>query len=441
MKKLKILILFFSPCLVGWGPAQRPQESANIYAVIVGVAKYQDGQIENLKYSEKDAADFYNLLRSPVCGSVPEENIALLTGAKATRANVIKELISKFSRARDNDMIIFYCSGHGKGGEYEDNGYLLSYDAQIGDEGATALSMDEVASKMQHSQAKMKVSYIDACHAALFKSKGKGLSTDENLAITNAYRTGLSTAGDGEVSFLASTAREESQEKDKLKNGVFTYYLIKGLLGDADRLHKDEPGYSNGIVTVGELSAYLKDKVRTETNATQNPQAYGTFDDNFPLSVVSPDVSIAREMAKMPVRKVKIRQVNYAGDPGDPSAPRFNMEDKKLKPDGTDIVFAYYDLINNFKEPLLMYKVYSVGGTLCSTLIAPGQMTRSIKIDVGNIMHDQMQVGVSECTMLFRTIDETKPILYGKLQLPVEPYVEKTFILSESSLYLSKDRP
>jgi uncharacterized caspase-like protein len=51
-------------------------------------------------------------------------------------------------------------------------------------------------------------------------------------------------------------------------HGLFTYYLLKGLRGEADTNH-------NGTVTFGELASYVRQKVswaaKTQFNQEQRP--------------------------------------------------------------------------------------------------------------------------------------------------------------------------
>jgi len=54
-------------------------------------------------------------------------------------------------------------------------------------------------------------------------------------------------------------------------HGVFTYFLLKGLGGEAD-FSKDN------IVTLGELTLYISEQVRRETRNAQTPMVAGRFD-------------------------------------------------------------------------------------------------------------------------------------------------------------------
>jgi uncharacterized caspase-like protein len=54
-------------------------------------------------------------------------------------------------------------------------------------------------------------------------------------------------------------------------HGVFTYFLIKGLQGDADYNHDQS-------VSLGELTSYLSEQVRRETRNEQSPTVSGRYD-------------------------------------------------------------------------------------------------------------------------------------------------------------------
>ena len=61
-------------------------------------------------------------------------------------------------------------------------------------------------------------------------------------------------AGEGVVVLAASRGDEISSDYERVKHGLFTYFLLKGLKGDADT-SKD------GIVDISELYLYVNDRV------------------------------------------------------------------------------------------------------------------------------------------------------------------------------------
>jgi hypothetical protein len=291
-----LLTLFFSFAKAQDGFIPQP----NIYAVIVGIADYKDSKIPDLKYAEKDAKSYFDFLQTPQGGKVPDENIALLTGTKATRGNILKALNEKFLRASSQDLIIFYFSGHGISGDLGGNGYLMSWDTEFENEAGTALEMDDIQKRVEKSKAKVKLNFIDACHAGLFQTTNtKGDLSETNRQISQALLNAIANADGGTISFLASSAREQSLEDDKLGGGVFTHYLIKGLKGAADLSQPGTKGHKNGVVSIGEINTYISEAVKKQTNFKQNPSLAGTdFDREFPLAILTTNSTLTELMAK-----------------------------------------------------------------------------------------------------------------------------------------------
>ncbi len=76
-----------------------------------------------------------------------------------------------------------------------------------------------------------------------------------------------------------SGANEVSGEDDKLQHGVFTYFLLEGLRGKAD---KDR----DGIITVDEVYRYVSREVPRATRQEQHPVKKGIVEGQLILGVV-----------------------------------------------------------------------------------------------------------------------------------------------------------
>jgi uncharacterized caspase-like protein len=81
------------------------------------------------------------------------------------------------------------------------------------------------------------------------------------------------------VIITASDANELSMERDDMKHGVFTYYLLEGLRGKAD-LDGD------GVITVDEIYRYVSTKVPQATGQDQHPVRKGETTGQIVLGVV-----------------------------------------------------------------------------------------------------------------------------------------------------------
>lgn len=247
-----------------------------LWAVVVGVSDYKDPKLD-LKYADKDAMDFYNFLKSPEGGALPEDHIAVLTNEQATRSNIIKSLNEKFYRAFEEDIVILFIASHGQPDPVGNEVYFLSYDTEKDNLSGTAVSQIDIEKVFQRTKAKKKLWIADACH-----SGGAGLQVRaaDHSAITNKLLSEIANSHQGMAMLTASSSSEYSYEDPRWGNGhgVFTYYLLKGMKGEAD---KD----NNGLVEIRELYEFVYRQVSNDTNGRQHPELKGNFDNKLPVSV------------------------------------------------------------------------------------------------------------------------------------------------------------
>ncbi len=229
----------------------------NTYAVVVGISDYQDAGIPDLRYADKDAEAFANFLRSPAGGSLNSDQLQVLTNSQATAGRIAEALDALIEKAKKDDQVIIYFSGHGdvEGKKLTQPGFLLCWDAPsrvyMGG-GTYSLSfLQEVVSTLSlQNQAKVVV-ITDACHAGKLAGNqiGGAQLTTANLAKQYA----------NEIKILSCQPNEYSLEGPQWGGGrgVFSYHLVDGLFGLADR-------NNDGQITLGEIDRYLEDHVTAE---------------------------------------------------------------------------------------------------------------------------------------------------------------------------------
>lgn len=252
------------------------------WAVVVGVSEYQDTQIPDLRYADDDARAMYSFLRSEAAGlgGIPDSNIRLLVDEDATFRNIRSALLTFLQSSTPEDLIFVYIAGHGAPNPRRpDDLYILAYDTELDDIAATAVPMAEVADAISKAYARNKVLFTDACHSA-----GIGGAAARALSLNqiNAYfLESMAMSSGGFVSFTASEVNQLSQEGRQWgDHGVFTYFLLEGLRGDAD-------ADGDYIVTLGELMEFTRDRVRRETRNDQIPTISQTsFDRFWPMAIV-----------------------------------------------------------------------------------------------------------------------------------------------------------
>jgi uncharacterized caspase-like protein len=204
-------------------------------------------------------------LQRPEGGALPDEQIRVLIDESATRDKILSETRSLFSKADGDDVVMFYFSGHGMDGSFLPRDFTGS---------TNKLLHSEIRQIFENSKAKHKICLADACHSGSLDKSNK----DMGVVIDNYYNA-WSTSTGGMVLMMSSKAEETSIEYRGLRQGVFSYYLIKGLKGEANANY-------DKIVTITELYDYVKKNVQDYTGYKQTPVINGKYDRNMPMSVV-----------------------------------------------------------------------------------------------------------------------------------------------------------
>ena len=242
------------------------------YALVIGISKYQNlTQGQQLQYAERDAEDIYSILISPEGGNFRAENVHTLIGPKATLANIRRELEEWLpAAAKEDDRVLVYFAGHGFVAQGQ--AYLAPYDIVVDQISKTAYPMATLGSVFGKIKAKWKVLLTDSCHSG-------AVTPDGDVQTINRSLIDLSRSV---FSLTASRDRERSFESPDWGggHGIFTYYLVRGLEGEADDNH-------NGVVTADELAEYVRRNVREATEAKQNPTSdRSSFDPEMLLAYV-----------------------------------------------------------------------------------------------------------------------------------------------------------
>ncbi|MBM4169753.1 MAG: hypothetical protein FJ215_11470 [Ignavibacteria bacterium] len=255
------------------------------WAVVIGISKYKNTEIPQLRWADRDAEEFYKILTKPIEQGgvgVPVANTRYLLNEKASSFNVREALTDFLKGAIEEDLVFIYFAGHGAPDPDRPKIlYLLTNDSDLNSLAATSVRMQEIQDAMQYYvAAKTVLVFADACH-----SRGvSGALATRTLApadLVNEFLSDLARTRPSTLTFSASDVNQLSQEDRRWGDGhgVFTHYLLEGLRGKAD-MNRDR------IVRLGELTQYVNDNVRRDTKAQQSPISSGSFDINMPLTIV-----------------------------------------------------------------------------------------------------------------------------------------------------------
>ena len=298
-------------------------EEANVtkigekWAVIIGISKYQDSSI-NLEYADRDAQDFYDILTQEKEGFFKKDNIIKLINEQAT-AQKIRSALGKFLKKPDKDdlfLLYFACHGHNDP-DIPDNCYILPYDTDRNEIESTTLPMDDITTWIRKFlKARKKIIIADACHSGNFGGDigRRSLQSSESSEIVTRYLKDLANSIEGTALLTSAEAREVAREGKQWGDGhgVFTHYLIEGIKGEADGHGGRE---KDGIISIGELFEYVREKVKEATDNMQHPVIGSSpFDRKLPLIYLE---SVKQEYISYAVEKtpsIQIRKLSFAGE-------------------------------------------------------------------------------------------------------------------------------
>jgi len=238
-------------------------KEVKIWAVIIGAAHYN--HMPALRYTDDDAYQLYAFMKSPEGGALPDHQITLLIDEDATRTNILQSMRSVFFKADENDVVLFYFSGHGLQGAF----LPIDYDGIN-----NSLSHEEVREILKISKAKHKLVLADACHSGSLVQ----VKTPLYITLEKFYKAFEETEG-GTALLLSSKGEEFSLEDGGLRSGIFSHFLIRGLKGEADT-------DSDKIVTIKELFDFVSQKVRRYTANVQSPTLSGKYDAKMPVAMI-----------------------------------------------------------------------------------------------------------------------------------------------------------
>ena len=225
-------------------------------AIIVGIEAYSD-ITSKATYAERDASAFKDYIRAL---GVPERNIVLLTGSKAVRSALTKNIEGWLPRmAKPDSRVYFYFSGHGAPDVKTGQAYLVPWDGDPNFLEATAYPVAQLYKKLGELPAKQVLVAMDSCFSG---AGGRSVLASGARPLVGKIETGAVPA---KITVLAASANNEiSGSLDDKGHGAFTYFLLQGL--DA------------GKTTPKQLSDYLTPRVQDEAkrlNRDQTPQLQG----------------------------------------------------------------------------------------------------------------------------------------------------------------------
>ncbi len=237
-------------------------------AIIIGIEKYKN--VSEASFSNNDAVLFKEYAIRSL--GVAESRIKLHLDKDAEKIDILKTLkvwLPTQIIPGKTDVYIFY-SGHGLPSVDGKGFYLLPYDSDTDFLDETAIRESKLIEELQKLSPKSVKIFLDSCFVGQNK-QGDTLLPGARPIILKSNKDNFPA---NFTVIAASSSNQISWSSQDLKHGIFSFYLMKGMEGDAD-INND------GEINAGELINYLKQKVAKQAalnNHIQNPQLIGDSD-------------------------------------------------------------------------------------------------------------------------------------------------------------------
>jgi hypothetical protein len=234
-------------------------------AIIIGIQNYK--RVPKAEFANNDAREF-NEYAIRALGIKPEK-IKMLLDDEADEVNIFKAFENWLPiqvNKDKTDVYVFY-SGHGLPAPDGKSLYFLPHGVDKELLSRTAVAQNEIVAALTAAKPKSVTMFIDACYSGQTRG-GDVLIPNEKPVVpkleANPFPANFTV-------ITASANDQTSLSSPELKHGIFSFYLMKGMEGDADT-------NQDGKITVGEMQDYLSDKVArqaTTLGRKQNTQVVG----------------------------------------------------------------------------------------------------------------------------------------------------------------------
>lgn len=261
---------------------------AKLWVLLVGVNHYQDDRFPDLAYSALDCQGLGEAIaaatqafpqRSVVAhhdfggdGAVDRSQHRLLDEvaiagrmrlgtvgklrnfpALAPQLEGVRSSLEKIcTEAKPQDTVLFYFSGHGILETETQQTILCLPQTHKDDLLNTGLRVQELLDRLSQCAAHQQLVWLDACHSGGMTFRG-AKSESESLPNPTPQLVDLlrqrAAQSKGFYALLSCDQNQQSWEFPELGHGVFTYFLMRGLLGDA--------ADAQGVIEVDTLYKYV----------------------------------------------------------------------------------------------------------------------------------------------------------------------------------------
>ena len=199
---------------------------------------------------------------------IPENRIKTLVDDGADIREVllgVKRWLARAVKQEQSDVYVFF-AGHGLASDDGEKMYLLPYDGAPELLEDTAIARERLFSDIAAANPRSVTVFLDTCYS--------GTTRGPDMLIASrpiAIRAKESAIPEGFTVMTAAAGDQTAKPLEEAKHGMFSYFLMKGMEGEAD-------SNSDNQITAGELHAYVQQNVIQQSSGSQTPELQGDAD-------------------------------------------------------------------------------------------------------------------------------------------------------------------
>jgi peptidoglycan hydrolase-like protein with peptidoglycan-binding domain len=261
-------------------------------AVIIGNKTYQNHDIPEVKYADRDA-EAIRRYAIDVLG-YDEQNIIFLQNASQGAmlkvfgsADDPKGQLARWLRPGGKSDVLVYYSGHGVPSVKDAQSYLLPVDADPNAVSQNGYPLNLLYANLQKLGAHSVTVLLDACFSG---ASAEGPLISGASVLTRPASAAPAAAQAGGLTVLAASQADQVANWDgKHRHGLFTEYFLEAVYGRAN--DPQYGGTGNGRITLGAVQKYLDQEMsyvaEREDGRDQNATVSG--DPGMVLAALTPD--------------------------------------------------------------------------------------------------------------------------------------------------------